>query len=119
MLVLNAPHSPRSAVATISKYTSSLPVPESRRGAPAWPRTPSATLAITAFIFSAYGRAASAASCARRSFDAATICCALVILRIDVTVAIRRRKEIRLGILGKALGEIVQQRLQLVLGILG
>jgi hypothetical protein len=48
--------------------------------------TPAASAAITAVIRSAKGRAASAASCARRSFAAATICIALVILRVFFTL---------------------------------
>ena len=39
----------------------------------------------------AYGRAASARSCARRSFAAETICMALVICRVFFTLRMRRR----------------------------
>src|SRR3954454_5207490 len=48
-------------------------------------------LEITASIFSAKGRAASAAVCARRSFDAATICIALVIFCVALVEAMRTR----------------------------
>src|SRR5258708_28727058 len=48
-------------------------------------------LAITASIFSAKGRAASAAVCARRSFEAATICMALVIFCVALVEAMRTR----------------------------
>ncbi len=53
---------------------------------------------ITAVIRSAKGRAASAASWARRSFAAATICIALVILRVFFTLPMRFFKSLRLGI---------------------
>src|SRR5256885_6525533 len=48
-------------------------------------------LAITASILVAYGRAASAAACARRSFEAATICIALVIFCVALVEAMRTR----------------------------
>ena len=54
--------------------------------------------AITDVIRSANGRAASAASWARRSFAAATICIALVILRVFFTLPMRFFKSLRLGI---------------------
>jgi hypothetical protein len=43
---------------------------------------------------SAYGRAASAADCARRSLLAATIFMADVILRVDLTLLIRARRSL-------------------------
>src|SRR5213592_4687778 len=46
---------------------------------------------MTASIFSAYGRAASAAVWARRSFEAATICMALVIFCVALVEAMRTR----------------------------
>src|SRR5260370_29404433 len=55
-------------------------------------------LAITASIFSAKGRAASAAVCARRSFDAATICMALVIFCGALVEAMRTRMSFKLAI---------------------
>src|SRR3954454_14776413 len=56
-------------------------------------------LEITASIFSAKGRAASAALCARRSFDAATICMALVIFCVALVEAMRTRMSLRDAIL--------------------
>src|SRR5229473_1450929 len=56
-------------------------------------------LAITASIFSAKGRAASAAFCARRSFDAATICMALVIFCVALVEAMRTRMSLSEAIL--------------------
>src|SRR5437868_6851092 len=52
---------------------------------------------MTASIFSAYGRAASAAFCARRSFEAATICMALVIFCVALVAAMRTRMSLRLA----------------------
>src|SRR5687768_1685703 len=49
-------------------------------------------LASTAAMRCEYGRAASAASCARRSFAAATICMALVIFCVALTEAMRLRR---------------------------
>src|ERR1043166_2780932 len=43
----------------------------------------------------ANGRAASAAACARRSFDAATICMALVIFCVALVAAMRTRMSLR------------------------
>ena len=51
-----------------------------------------------AAIRSAKGRDASACSCARRSFEAATSFMALVILRVCRTELIRTRMSLRLGI---------------------
>src|SRR5437016_8153784 len=47
---------------------------------------------------SAYGRAASAAACARRSLEAATICMALVIFCVALVAAMRTRMSLRLAI---------------------
>jgi hypothetical protein len=47
---------------------------------------------------SANGRAASAAACARRSFDAATICIALVVFCVALVAAMRTRMSLRLAI---------------------
>src|SRR6185295_20139673 len=57
-----------------------------------------AMLEITASIFSALGRAASAAACARRSLEAATICIALVIFCVALVAAMRTRMSLRLAI---------------------
>src|SRR5262249_37059173 len=54
-------------------------------------------LEITASILSAYGRAASAALCARRSLEAATICMALVIFCVALVAAMRTRMSLRLA----------------------
>src|SRR4030081_3934215 len=56
-------------------------------------------LEITASIFSAYGRAASAAVCARRSLEAATICIALVIFCVALVEAMRTRMSLSEAIL--------------------
>src|SRR5207245_7291290 len=53
----------------------------------------------------AYGRAASADACARRSFDAATICMALVIFCVALVAAMRTRMSLRLG-----MGQVRRQR---------
>src|SRR4051812_10989031 len=58
---------------------------------------PEERLAITAFMRSANGRAASAALCARRSFAAATICMALVIFCVAFTEAMRLRRSFSEG----------------------
>src|SRR5215471_1461798 len=59
-------------------------------------------------------------SWARRSLAAATIFMALVIFCVDWTLRILRRKLLRLGIpaLRELLGEVGQERLQLVVGLL-
>src|SRR5215475_1574204 len=60
-------------------------------GAPGEEAAALAMLEITVSIFSAKGRAASAADCARRSFEAATICIALVIFCVALVEAMRTR----------------------------
>src|ERR1700752_4856383 len=57
--------------------------------------TAEAILPSTRSIRSANGRAASAAACARRSFDAATICLALVIFCVALVAAMRTRMSLR------------------------
>src|ERR1700732_5263816 len=59
-------------------------------------------LEITASIFSSEGRAASAAVCARRSLDAATICMALVIFCVALVEAMRTRMSLREAILSQS-----------------
>ena len=59
--------------------------------------TPAATAASSSPSLVAYGRARSAASCARRSFAAATIFIALVICWVERTVPIRFLRALRLG----------------------
>src|SRR5256885_11143026 len=61
--------------------------------------TRAATLPSTRCICAAYGRALTIRSCARRSFDAATIFIALVICCVFLTARILRRRSIRDGIL--------------------
>src|SRR6185312_7046034 len=100
----------------------SLPVPPSSSGASV-PETPLARLAITAAMRCAYGRAASAVCCARRSFAAATICSAFVIFCVDFTLAIRTRISLTDAMTGQSslggerLAELVERVLELVLKI--
>ncbi len=75
----------------------SRPVPTSIRGAVGLPATLAASAASIRSMRSAYGRAASAWLCARRSLLAATIFMALVILRVDLTLLIRARRALRLA----------------------
>ena len=75
----------------------SAPVPVSSRGASARPATVAARLASTAPMRAAYGRAASAAACARLSLEAATICIARVIFCVAFTEAMRLRSSLRLA----------------------
>src|SRR5262245_41324506 len=58
----------------------------------------------TVSMRAAYGRAASAAACARRNFDAATICMALVIFCVALVAAMRLRSSLRLAMSGERLG---------------
>src|SRR5262249_28117225 len=86
--------SPRSLVRTSRSTRSSGR--RARSGCASGP-TPAATAANISVSFAAYGRARSAASCARRSFAAATIFIALVICCVERTVALRFRRAFRLG----------------------
>src|SRR5512147_2532301 len=54
-------------------------------------------LPSTVSMRSANGRAASAAACARRSLEAATICMALVIFCVALVAAMRTRMSLRLA----------------------
>src|SRR5215472_17304318 len=54
----------------------------------------------TVSMRAAYGRAASAAACARRSFEAATICMALVIFCVALVAAMRLRRSFSEGMDG-------------------
>ena len=85
MLELKPPARPRSPVMTMSRCTSSLPVPTSSGGAARRSVTRAPRLAITGPCARHRDARPSAASCARRSFAAATICIALVILRVAFT----------------------------------
>src|SRR6476659_2510444 len=60
--------------------------------------TRAATLDSTRCICTAYGRAFTTRSCARRSFEAATIFIAFVICCVFLTARIRRRRSISDGI---------------------
>src|SRR5258706_12984434 len=96
-LVLKLPHSPLSAVTTI---TSVLPSGRgSRTVSNGWidGSTRDATLLSTRCICTAYGRAFRMRSCARRSFDAATIFMAFVICWGFFTERIRRRRSMSDG----------------------
>src|ERR1700722_4816122 len=59
---------------------------------------------------SSYGRAASATACARRSFDAATICMALVIFCVALVAAMRLRRSLSEGIRGSIYGYALRRR---------
>src|SRR5687767_11755870 len=131
MAELKAPARPRSPVATTRRCTWSRPVPANNFGAASVPATATAMLRNTLSMRSAKGRAASAAACARRSFDAATICMALVIFCVALVEARRTRMSLRLAIQSipvnagasitssEGLGVSVDHALQLLLGIAG
>src|SRR5215813_5766644 len=77
----------------------------------------------TASMRAAYGRAASAAACARRNFDAATICMALVIFCVALVAAIRLRRSLSEAMVqrttlrsGERPGVIVDDGLELACG---
>src|SRR5262249_55275152 len=93
----NPPQRPRSEVMTTTSWTVSLPVPASSAGAPSCPAMLAASEPSMRSMRSAYGRAASACSCARRSFAAATIFMADVIFCVDLTLLILMRRSLRLG----------------------
>jgi hypothetical protein len=94
---LKPPHRPRSDVVTTTRCTCSLPVPASSTGAPAEPESELASELSIRDMRSANGRAASACSCARRSFAAATIFMAEVIFCVDLTLLMRTRSDLRLA----------------------
>ena len=89
IFVLNPPQRPRSAVATTTSTVSDFPLPTRSSGPPSAPAIEAAKFPIIAPRRSEYGRDASAASCALRSFAAATICMALVIFCVFFTLPIR------------------------------
>src|ERR1700720_2625518 len=127
---LKAPQRPRSAVQTTKRWTLSPPPPSS---AGTWPLVAieAARLAKTLSMRSAYGRADSAAVCARRSFAAATICMALVIFCVALTEAIRLRRSFNEGIVyplhlwrgaassSEALGVGIDNRFEFCPGLVG
>src|SRR5713226_2236106 len=96
--VLKLPHSPLSAVTTITSVL--LSGRRSRTVSSGWidGSTRDATLCSTRCICTAYGRAFMMRSCARRSLDAATIFIAFVICCVFLTARIRRRRSISDGI---------------------
>src|SRR5438034_131339 len=118
--VLNAPHSPLSAVTTIKSVLLSGPI--GRIVSSGWidGSTRDATRCNTRCICTAYGRAFMMRSCARRSFDAATIFIALVICCVFLTARIRRRRSMSDGIRlsgsclsgREALRELLDRRLE-------
>src|SRR4051812_6879343 len=95
---LKPPAKPRSEVATTIRCTSSRPVPASNGGAPGIPAMRPASEPSTRSIRVAYGRAASACSCARRRREAATIFIAAVIFCVERTLRMRFRRSFRLAI---------------------
>src|SRR4051812_31420244 len=100
MLALKPPHRPRFAVIATTRWVWSLPVPASMGAASPRPRAAPARLPSMRAMRSAYGRAASAASCERRSFAAATIFMAEVIFLVDCVEAMRTRRSFKLGMGG-------------------
>src|SRR3984893_17014628 len=87
LFTLIAPHSPLSVVTRI--ITARLPSRLTRNG---WRYSVARSPAVcsTSSIFSAYGRVACTACCARRSLVAATTCMALVIFCVFLIESIRR-----------------------------
>src|SRR3954462_3905266 len=99
MLVLNAPARPRSLVATMIRWVSSLPVPASNLGVCGPVVILAASDETTSVIRAEYGRAAVAFCWARRNFAAATMFSALVIFCVDLTEPMRSLRALRLAIL--------------------
>src|SRR5690348_8751718 len=112
MLVLNAPARPRSPVATMIRWVSSLPVPASSFGVCGPGVMREARLATTSVMRVEYGRAAVAFCWARRSFDAATMFSALVIFCVDLTEPMRSLRALSDAILGECLPEAGKRVLQ-------
>ena len=104
-LVLKLPHSPLSPVTTMTSVL--LSGRGSRIVSSGWIEgsTRVATLDSTRCICVAYGRALMIRSCARRSFDAATIFIALVICCVFLTARIRRRRSMSDGMIQSHRGE--------------
>src|SRR5208283_4788321 len=92
---LKAPANPRSPVTSTSRiFCSGRCASRGCLGSPVFSSTKSVRLTSernTLVIIRAYGRAASARSCARRSLAAETIFMALVICRVFFTLRMRRR----------------------------
>src|SRR5689334_25248886 len=118
MFVLNAPQRPRSAVMTM---TAAFVTGRAANSGWAEVSTRGARCSRSAFIFRAYGRAAMTASCARRSFAAATIFIALVIFCVLFTLPIRRRISLSVAMRRSGLeagDELPGDRVELLLEIL-
>src|ERR1700686_3138691 len=98
MFVLKLAQRPLSALTMITSVL--LSVPRARLSSSGWSdaSTRTATLVSTRCICTANGRAFMIRSCARRSFDAATIFIALVICCVFFTARMRRRRSISDGI---------------------
>ncbi len=88
MFELNAPHSPLSAVMITRRLRAAGRRTRSGCASPSARRT---RLDSSSAIFTAYGRAETMRSWARRSFAAATSFMARVIFWVDSTERIRRR----------------------------
>src|SRR2546421_433681 len=93
-LTFRPPASPRSAVTRMSNR---FLIGRSVRNGCGDPVVRLATSVSTSAIRSAYGRAASALICTRRSLDAATACIARVICWVFFRLAIRRRISARVA----------------------
>src|SRR2546430_15872616 len=94
LLTLMAPQRPLSVV--ISTITARLPSRRIRNG---WRYSVARSVVVcrTSTIFSAYGRAACTACCARRSLVAATTCIALVIFCVFLMESMRRTMSLYAG----------------------
>src|SRR6185312_86949 len=97
ILALNAPASPGSDVTTTSCTLFSSRTASSGCETSSFAEAAAATLASMRSRLVPYGRAAIARSCARRSLAAETIFMALVICCMFLTLRMRRRMSIRLG----------------------
>src|SRR5216117_3747308 len=93
-LTFRPPASPRSAVTRMSNR---FLIGRAVRNGCGDPVVRLATSVSTSAIRSAYGRAASALTCTRRSLDAATACMARVICWVFFRLAIRRRISARVA----------------------
>ena len=98
MLLLNAPASPRSLVATMIRWVSSLPVPGEQLRALRPGVHPRGQRGDHLGHARRIGPAAIAFCWARRSFDAATMFSALVIFCVDFTEPMRILRALRLAI---------------------
>src|SRR5712664_3601473 len=95
LLTLSAPVRPLSVVTRI--ITARVPSRLTRNGC-LYSVARSPAVCRTSSIFSAYGRVACTAACARRSLVAATTCIALVIFCVFLMLSIRRTMSLYAGI---------------------